>query len=358
MVAPKSTQNVGASGARGYLSVALAVAALYADAWAHNHLVRDVGLWGAFPPRPGPPHFPAGLSLWHAPYLLALGWCGLAWLLRTRGSGEAAAEARRRAAALAVAVAGWLVSTVTSGARTPTAGLVRLESLPGLLGPGALLQAGGLLYLSWRLTAASPGRWARAVGAWTALSTLTYLTQFAHPYVDPWSSAGFLRTGLQTYRYGLFYFGEAMGVLSLLLQAHVVAGVWLAVCRLGGLPPGGWTAVLGANGLVVTSLRDHYPFVLSALLTGAVADVLAARLREPWGREVRLGAGSVAASFCACAFLVVGQMGAVDVLYGTGGGFALPEVSGLGWSVPLWVGTSLLAGGAGWLVAFLADPAR
>lgn len=336
----------------------LAVLALYADAWAHNHLVRDVGWWGSFPARPGAPHFPAGLSLWHAPYLLALGGCGVLAALGARDHGQAARDDRRRAAAVAVALVGWLLSTATSGARTPGAGFLRLESLPGLVGPGAVLQAGGLLYLGWSVVTGARGGWGRVVGAWMVLCTLTYATQFAHPYVDPWPSAGFLRTGLQTYRYGLFYFGEAVGVLSLLLQAYLAAGVLLAVWRVGSLPAGGWTAVFGANGLLVSSLRDHYPFVVSALLTGVVADVLASRVQDAHGRDVRVVTGCVAGSFCASVFLVVGQMPAVDVLYGTGGGFALPDVSGLGWSVPLWVGTSLVAGAGGWLVAFLGEPVR
>lgn len=335
------------------------VGALYADGWVHNHLVRDMGWWGSFPSQPGPPHFPAGLSLWHLPYLLLLVGLALssglaAWRLRGQG---AEAETLRRTWAAAVGLLGWVVSTATSGARTPGAGFVRLESLPGLVGPGALLQAGALLYLGWRACCVGAG-WARVAGAFVLLSTLTFLLQFAHPYVDPWPSAGFLRTGLQTYRYGLFYFGEAVGFLSLLLQASLAAAVLVAVHRVEALPQGGWTVVFGSNGLLMASLRDHYGFVAAAVLTGLVADLLAARAREAEGRELQGVAGGVSATFCAATFLVVGHMGAVDVLYGTGGGFALPQVSGLGWSVPLWMGATLAAGGAGWLVAWLAAPGR
>ncbi len=345
-----------------YLAAAAVVVGLYVDAWAHNHLVRDIGWWGTFPSRPGPPHFPAGLSVWHLPYLVALAWSGL--LAACQGAGVHSVDAgaarhfRHRAAAMGVALVGWLVSTATSGARTPGAGFVRLESLPGLLGPGALLQAGGVVYLGWSLAVHSRSGWGRAAGGWVVLSTLTFLTQFAHPYADPWPSAGFLRTGLQTYRYGLFYFGEAVGVLSLVLQAELAAAVVLAVWRAGPLPAGGWTLLFAANGVLVAALRGHFPFVVSAALTGLVADLLASRVRGRDASELRLLAGCVAGAFCASVFLVVGQMGAVDVLYGTGGGFALPHVSGLGWSVPLWMGTSLLAGGGAWLLAFLATPVR
>ncbi len=339
----------------GYVAALVVVAGLYADGWAHNHLVRDVGWWGTFPSRPGPPHFPAGLSLWHLPYLAGLAWCGLVALVHARAEPES--QPFRRVAAVGVVAAGWLVSTLTSGARTPTPALVRLESLPGLVGPGALMQAGGIVYLGWSLLdRGTGGGWARVAAGLVVLSTLTFLTQFAHPYVDPWPSAGFLRTGLQTYRYGLFYFGEAMGVLSLWLQALLAAGAVVAVWRAGGLPPGGWTALFGTNGLLMATLRDHYPFLASALLTGLVTDLLASRVRDL--RELPVVAGCAAGAFCASVFLVVGQMGAVDVLYGTGGGFALPQVGGLGWSVPLWVGTTLLAAGCGWLVAYLGSPAR
>jgi hypothetical protein len=361
--APAGSQQVRAPRHASLCSqaaVVLAVLSLYADAWAHNHLVRDVGWWGTFPSRPGPPHFPAGLSLWHLPYLTAVVWVGAQAFLEqraVRGGSRAPRESRGRAAAAGVALLGWLLSTVSSGARTPGAAFVRLESLPGLVGPGALLQAGALVHLGWWLASATRG-WSRVAGGFVVLSTLTFLTQFAHPYVDPWPSAGFLRTGLQTYRYGLFYFGEAMGLLSLLLQASVASGVLVAVGRAGLLPAGGWTVLFGANGLLLASLRDHHGFVAAALLTGLVADLLAARARGGRSRGVRLWAGAVAAAFCSSVFLVVGQMGAVDVLYGTGGGFALPQVSGLGWSVQLWMGASLAAGAAGWLVAWVADPSR
>ncbi|MCS7235779.1 MAG: hypothetical protein RMM30_07390 [Armatimonadota bacterium] len=355
-VTPSEVRRVVRASPWAYMAGLLVVAGLYADGWAHNHLVRDVGWWGTFPSRPGPPHFPAGLSLWHLPYLAGLAWSGMVAAVRARTEPDGAQQARRLAA-VGLATAGWVVATLTAGARTPTPAVVRLESLPGLVGPGALMQAGGIVYLGWSLLdRGGGGRWARVVAGLVVLSTLTFLTQFAHPYVDPWPSAGFLRTGLQTYRYGSFYFGEAMGVLSLWLQALLVAGVVVAVWRAGGLPPGGWTMLFGANGLLMATLRDHYLFSASALLTGLVTDLLASRVRDP--RELPMVTGCTAGAFCASVFLAVGQMGAVDVLYGTGGGFALPQVGGLGWSVPLWAGTTLLAGGCGWLVAFLGSPAR
>ncbi len=340
-------------------AAAAVVLALYADGWAHNHGIQDTGWWGWFPSRPGPPHFPVGLSLWHLPYLGALAWAGLLAAAELRaGDPRGRQTAGWRLLAVLAALAGWLVGTVLPAARTPGAAFLRLESLPGLVGPAALLQAGGVVYLAWRVVADAAGGWVRAVGAGLVLSGLAFLTQFAHPYVDPWPSAGFLRTGLQTYRYGLFYFGESMGVLSLLLQGCLAAAVLVAVRRTGPLPPGGWTVAFGGNGALLGSLRDHYAFVPAALVVGLVADALAARAREGHPHDIRVLASGVAGVFCASTIFTVGQMGAVDVLYGTGGGFALPEVWGLGWSVQLWLGTSLLAGAGGWLVAALAEGGR
>lgn len=336
--------------------VALAVVGLYADGWAHNHLVADPAV---FPRptggRPGPPHFPTGLSLWHLPYLLGLGGAALTSLLRWAGlrTGGDRPPSSDVVAAL-VGVCGWALGTVSGAARTPGASFLRVESLPGLVGPSALLQAGALVWLAW--SGGSAAGWRRVVGGLLALSVLTYLTQFLHPYVDPWPSAGFLRTGLQTYRYGLFYFGEAVGVAGLLLQASLAAGLAVALLRSGPLPAGGFTVLVGGNGALVASLRGHFGFLAAACATGLVADLLAARLRGKRSHELPLLAACVGFSYAASAFLVITQMAPVDVLYGTGGGFALRNVAGLGWSAQLWAGTCLAAGAAGWLLGWLTSP--
>lgn len=338
----------------------LAVVGLYADGWAHNHLAADPALLSrSGGGRAGPPHFAAGLSLWHLPYLLGL--CGVVvasllgwWRLRSSARRPPRQVSSGAVAAL-LAVAGWAWGTSSGAARTPGASFLRVESLPGLVGPPALLQAGALVWLAWS-EASRGASWARVLGGLLALSTLTYATQFLHPYVDPWSSAGFLRTGLQTYRYGLFYFGEAMGVASVLLQASLVAGVVVALLRTGPLPPGGFTVLVGVNGALVASLRGHFGFVAAACAVGLVADLLAARLRAARGRELPAVAACAGFAYAATAFLAVAQMGAVDVLYGTGGAFALRGVGGLGWSAHLWMGTCLLAGAAGWALGWLACP--
>jgi hypothetical protein len=338
--------------------LALAVVGLYADGWAHNHLVSDAPV---FPrpgsSRPGPPHFATGLSLWHLPYLLGLVGAALSTLFRWArfriGGQKPPPQTAYDVAAALLAVAAWLWGTASGAARTPGTSFLRLESLPGLVGPPALLQAGALVWLAWSAAAAG---WPRVLGGLLVLSTFTYLTQFLHPYVDPWPSAGFLRTGLQTYRYGLFYFGEAVGLASLVLQASLVAGVVVALLRSGPLPPGAFTVLVGLNGTLVTSLRGQFAFVAAACATGLVADLLAARLRRAQSRELPVLAACVGFAYAATSFLVVAQLGAVDVLYGTGGGFAVPNVAGLGWSAQMWTGTCLVAGAAGWLLGWLASP--
>ncbi len=340
--------------------VALAVVGLYADAWAHNQLLFHMPVFGGRGGRPSPPHWATGLSLWHLPYLVGLGGAAVAILLRWLRTREPGQEPDHRSAAydlgaVLLAIAAWVWGGILSSARTPGATFLRLESLPGLLGPPALVQAGALVWLAWSGSAGGFG-WRRVLGGFLVLSTLTYLTQFLHPYVDPWPSAGFLRTGLQTYRYGLFYFGEAMGVASLLLQACLVVGVVVALLRSAPLPSGGLTLIVGLNGALMASLRGHLGFVAGACVTGLVADLLAARLRLAGGRELPALASFVGFSYAATTFLVVAHMGAVDVLYGTGGGFALRGVTGLGWSAQLWAGSSLISGAAGWLLGWLASP--
>lgn len=334
------------------------VAGLYLEGWARNHRLR---LHPLFPhavqlPALPPPGLPSGLTPWNLPFYAGLVvLSGLAALLRPdRDAHQEGLLDRRAAIGLLVAWAGSAWAVISPGWTAHTPGAVfRAESLTGLIAPQHLLQALGVgLVVSQPLRSDGYPWVARALSLGLGLSVLTFLTQFAHPFVDPWPSIGFLRTSLQTYRYNLFYFGEAMGVLSLGLQATLAAGCVLVGVRSGLCRPGSFTLALGLNALFVSILQDRYPFVLVGLGTGLVADRLALRLRRPLGElELRVCGAVVAGVYGLLYFLVVSQMPAVDVLYGTGGGFATPPIWGLGWSTSLWLGAMLLAAAAGWTLA-------
>jgi hypothetical protein len=329
------------------------VAGLYLEGWARNHRLRPHLL---FPPTARlpvlpPPGFPSGLTPWNLPFYSGLVLLlGLSALLRP-GARQGGPLDRHAAAGVLVAWAGSVWAILWPGWTAHTPGAVfRAESLTGLIAPQHLLQALGVGLLVLQPLRSVEYPWVtRALSLGLGLSVVTFLTQFAHPFVDPWPSIGFLRTSLQTYRYNLFYFGEAMGVLSLGLQAALAAGCVLAGVRLGLRRPGSFTMALGLNALLVCALQDRYPFALVGLGTGLVADRLALRIRmPPEGLELKLCGAAVAGVYCLLYFLVVSQMPAVDILYGTGGGFATAPIWGLGWSVPLWLGATFLAAAAGW----------
>ncbi|MDR5696137.1 MAG: hypothetical protein QN135_00275 [Armatimonadota bacterium] len=353
---------------------ALLIGALYLDGWAHNRRIPDRPLLPGMPSPPplAPPEIPAALTVWHAPFHAALAITCIvlaAPLLRQRDAaswqqtlGPAYSQSLIGAVLCAAATAAGALWPGT-GIQTPGAAF-RFESLTGMLGPAHILQAAGLLFVvTGPLRSAWVGGWSTQAGSWLpaalsisfGLSVVTFVTQFAHPLTDPWPSIGFMRTGLQTYRYNRFFFGEAMGVLSILLQATLLAATAAWILRRRRPPFGTFTIAFGLNGLLMVALQDRYPFLAVAAGAGLLTDSLAQKAAHPpRASELPLVTAAIPTVYCLLYFLVLSQLPAIDVLYGTGGGHPGAHLTGLGWSIHLSVGTTLLAAGAGWLAGTLA----
>lgn len=355
---------------------------LYLDGWAHNHEKLDINLLSPsdLSRTFTPPGLPSILTTWHAPYytgLLAVGGFLGVVLMRDRGTGYP----WRRALPAGYGLSLLGVMMVIAGGvgeliwpvdfSTRVVGVLRSQALAGLLGPFRLLQAvGASLVVSGPLRAA----WLRAdLGprpAWVTalpmllslaflLSLLTYVTQFAHPFVDPWATLSFLRRSLHSYRYGQFIFGESMGVLSIMLQTGVLMGVVLLVLQRWALPPGSLTLVFTLNAVLMGVLGDHYAFILSAAAAGLVADLLLRHLKPPLPRvgDFRFFAFAVPALYYLFYFLVLTRMVSTEASWGVvTRGLPGPPLEGIGWSVHLWLGTILTAGAVGWLLSYLVMP--
>jgi TolB protein len=117
---------------------------------------------------------------------------------------------------------------------------------------------------------------------------------------------------------------EDLGALGMLITVLALAIVALVIDAVGGLPFGGMTVVVGVSTLIVAAVADGWRFVPAAVLAGALADLLAARLAGPNRR-----------------------LAVATALPATYAAFVLATVAvttGLGWSVTLALGVVLAAG--------------
>lgn len=205
---------------------------------------------------------------------------------------------------------------------------------------GFAMVASGPLRAAWRrpTIAFAPTRrgWlaqlAMLLSLTFTLNTLTTITQYAHPFVWPLAATPERTIDPQ--------FGQEIGVLSIVLQSALLMGLVLFVVRRWRLLPGSLTLVLTLNAIVLSVMRDHYLFIVVALLAGIAADLLVWRLRPTAERstELRLFAFAVPVILYLLYFL------------------AIQLTTGTWWLIHLWMGSVVLAGVAGWLLSYLAVP--
>lgn len=157
-------------------------------------------------------------------------------------------------------------------------------------------------------------------------TALTIITLYGHPvFGDQWVLQGN---------------NVSLGVISVMFQAGILAGVLAVLARRFRLVPGAFTLLLGLNGIAMTWVGESYVLLPGILLTGIVADAAYFWLK-PTPDKDRVFRGFVAG---------------VPLLY-----YALYFVSisltgGIGWVVHIWAGSVVLAGFAGLLVSYVALP--
>ena len=157
-------------------------------------------------------------------------------------------------------------------------------------------------------------------------TAITIITLYGHPvYGDQWVIGGS---------------NVSLGVISLIFQAGILAGVLAMLIRRFRLVPGAFTLLLGLNGIAMTWVGESYFLLPGIVLTGIIADAAYFWL-QPTPERDRVFRGFVTG---------------VPLVY-----YALYFVSifmtdGIGWVVHIWAGSVVLAGFAGLLVSYLALP--
>ena len=219
------------------------------------------------------------------------------------------------------------------------------NGVEGLISPSHLVLAlGGGLMVTGPLRAGLahpvPGerRWlARmpmVVSLTVFLSLITFFTEYASPYATTWVTET-PRTGSQV--------RLSAGLAGFLVQPAVLMGPVLFVLRVQSLPLGSLTVLLSVNVALMTIIHDKYlgtgpyPLIGAAIVAGLIGDALIRWLRPAPDRVI---------AFRAVAFLIPAVQ---YLLYFV----AVMASARVAWSVHLWTGAIVIAGGVGWLLSYL-----
>ena len=162
------------------------------------------------------------------------------------------------------------------------------------------------------------------------LSTLTFFTEYAHPFTLTWAAEGHRTSDL--------FFGQALGVSSIILQSGILMGIVLLAVRRWGptLPLGSLTIILTLNVSALSLFHDTYFLISAALLAGLASDLLLNLLKPSPERKVM---------FRLFAFLVPVIVYLFYFIY-------LILAQDIWWSAHMWVGSIILAGLTGWLISY------
>jgi len=216
--------------------------------------------------------------------------------------------------------------------------------VPALFRPPNILEiAGSVLIVTGPLRAsASRGELMASptavVSAVLLLASVTFPTQFLHPYVDPYASSA-LAPPISPYdQYD--YKEEILGALGLLIQAAAVTGVVLWTLRQTRLPVGTITLMLGVSALLVAEQKGHFSFVVVAIIVGVLGDaaLVVARPRADRVLSLRL--------FAVLLGLLLSGVYLADVA----------RDPGTWWPADMIYGTILACGLLGGLVSYVVFP--
>ena len=293
------------------LSAAL-VGAGYYDAWLNRH-----------PPLPAWEHVPTQAA-WLAvtTYLGAAGL--LAWRRDRRPEALIPDAYGLSLAGCAVFLAGILINGWWSEALGPDFGVPAIFRVPNLLEiAGATLIVIGPLRASVGRGELLAGPTA-VVSAALLLATVTFFTQFDHPYIDQYASVGGVPLPDRSSPFDPFnYREEILGAMGLLIQTAAVTGVLLWILRQTRLPVGSVTLMLTLSGFLVALQRANYSMILVAAIVGALADVALVLARPRADRVLRLRLFAVAVGALLSGVYVVaiaigpGTWWPPDMTYGT-----------------------------------------
>jgi hypothetical protein len=312
------------------------VGGLFLDGWAHNHI----------------PELESFFTPWHAVFytgFLAVAGFLMATLVRKRAKGYSWQHAMPSGYGLALL--GVLIFMAGGVGDMIWHEIFGIESdVEALLSPTHLILAIGMTLIisgpfraGWRRLTDQNGFTLGWIALLPQLISLTFvwsvwsfLTQFAHPLVDPWAAAGYRPPGSR----GLAMPRISLGIASFLLQTGVMMGFVLCTVRRWTLPLGSLTLVFGLNATLMSFMHDQYRLIPGAVLAGWAADLLIRWLKPSMERSGSLRLFALA----------------LPIMYYALYYIALIATQGLGWSVHVWTGSIVLSGIVGLLLSYVLIP--
>jgi hypothetical protein len=211
-------------------------------------------------------------------------------------------------------------------------GLSALFSPPrvGEIAAGGLMVSGPLR-AAWHRQDEVAG-WLTVVAIALLLSTITFATQFAHPFRDPWAEGSGPPANVAS------WIPQDLGAAGLVLQGAVLTAVILLLIRRFRVRFGSFTLIMLINGALMTPLKAHWEMLPVAVGVGLGADILYWWLKPGPSRlvQLRVFAFLVPAIFAAFFFV------AVELTTGTW------------WPLAAWSGAILMTGIGGMMVSYLA----
>lgn len=164
------------------------------------------------------------------------------------------------------------------------------------------------------------------------LSTVTLITQFAHPFFYTWAAVGDQTANPDT--------GRMLGALDILFQTGVLMGVLFVAMRRWSLPFGALMLVFTVNAVALSFMHYRFYLIPGAVVTGLVADLLI-RFLQP----------STTNTLALRLFAFVVPVTTQLLYFG-----ALMLNGGVWWSIHMWLGVTAWAGIAGLLLSYVAVP--
>ncbi len=217
-----------------------------------------------------------------------------------------------------------------------------VPGIPAIFRPPNVIEiAGGGLIVTGPLRAALVRREIQAgptalISAMLLLATVTFFSQFDHPYVNAWA---FDRHHLPK---NYDFVGEELGALGLFMQAAIVTGTILFVLRQIRLPPGSIALMLTSTAALVCMQLGLFQFIAVAAVVGLLGDLMLVWARPSSNRLLQLRA------FAAAIGALLPTAYLLEVWF----------TKGTYWPADVVYGTIAVCGAIGWLMTFLVFPDR
>jgi hypothetical protein len=165
-------------------------------------------------------------------------------------------------------------------------------------------------------------------------SYFTFLTEYVNPLISPFA--------FKTHQTNNHYYGQAIGMASIFIHNIFFVGTIIYVLIYKKFLPGILFLITIINTLAMTTVHDHYDFILSAFISGIFIELVYFWVKPSFKNLYRLQFFCISVPLIYTLFyFIVGMV-----------------TRGIWWTPHLWLGTILMTGFFGWLLCRLVISGR